>query len=164
MLLETKRNRRDEEMMSALYPEETLDSYDDDGTMPASREALEESLIGRRIVRAEKGGERLEGYWNDAPDLTLILDNGKRVRLVGGDDCCAYTEVQDFLLNPNMVDHAITGVGTTDGYTSWHIFADKGDVMSLSVDWSCGNPFYYAYGFTIVVDEIDENGEAGNDD
>lgn len=26
-----------------------------------------------------------------------------------------------------------------------------GDVMELEVGWSCGNPFYYGYGFSINV-------------
>ena len=50
------------------------------------------------------------------------------------------------------MDHVILGVGTTDGYTTWHIYADFGDVMRLKVGWSCGNPFYYGYGFTIRVE------------
>ena len=49
----------------------------------------------------------------------------------------------------------ITGVGTTDGYTTWHIYADMGDVLELSVGWSCGNPFYYAFRFHITVREED---------
>jgi hypothetical protein len=51
-----------------------------------------------------------------------------------------------------MVEHAILGVGTTEGYTKWHIYADFGDVMQLDVGWSCGNPFYYGYGFDIAVE------------
>ena len=51
----------------------------------------------------------------------------------------------------------ILGVGTTDGYTTWHIFADMGDVLELTVVWSCGNPFYYGYGFTITVDDGTES-------
>lgn len=38
------------------------------------------------------------------------------------------------------------------GFTKWHIYADMGDVMELDVEWSCGNPFYYGYGFDIVVE------------
>jgi hypothetical protein len=52
-----------------------------------------------------------------------------------------------------LVDHIILGVGTTDGYTTWHVYADAGDVLELAVGWSCGNPFYYGYGFTITVDD-----------
>jgi hypothetical protein len=71
--------------------------------------------------------------------------------LVGNGDCCAYTELESFLLHPELVDHIITGVGTTDGYNTWHIYADIGDVLELSVGWSSGNPFYYGYGFDIQV-------------
>jgi hypothetical protein len=56
-------------------------------------------------------------------------------------------------LHPERVDHIITGVGTTGGYTTWHIYADMGDVLELSVGWSSGNPFYYGYGFDISVVE-----------
>ncbi len=70
-------------------------------------------------------------------------------------DCCAYTELDSFLLNPELVDHMILGVGTTDYYTTWHIYADMGDVLKLNVKWSCGNPFYYGYGFNIQVRPID---------
>lgn len=66
-------------------------------------------------------------------------------------DCCAYTNLDAFLLNPELVDHIITGVGTTDAYQTWHIYCDLGDVLKLDVGWSCGNPFYYGYGFDIKV-------------
>lgn len=49
--------------------------------------------------------------------------------------------------------HALQS-GTTDGYTTWHIYADFGDVMRLKVDWSPGNPFYYGYGFDIAVEPV----------
>ena len=81
------------------------------------------------------------------------LDNGKQVSLRNTDDCCAYTELTAFFLDPASVDHMILGVGTTDGYQTWHIYADFGDIMRLKVDWSCGNPFYYGYGFDIDVIE-----------
>ena len=60
--------------------------------------------------------------------MTLItLDNGTRVRMVGRYDCCAYSDVNAYLLHPELVDRGIIGVGTTDGYTRWHIYADYGD-------------------------------------
>lgn len=127
------------------YPIETLDPDDDNGTMPQNVEALRERVIGRRIVSAERG----------EPDryrtLTITLDNGVRVELADTDDCCAHTELESFLLHPESVDHIITGVGTTDGYTVWHVYADFGDVLELTVGWSSGNPFYYGYGFDIKV-------------
>ena len=130
-----------------LYPVEILGPDDDDGTMVDSKLALEQAVVGHKIVKVEKADG--EG-WN--PSKTVItLDNGDQVEMVGGGDCCAYTELESFLLNPELVDHIITGVGTTDGYDTWHVFADMGDVLKLNVSWSCGNPFYYGYGFNIQV-------------
>jgi hypothetical protein len=139
------------------YPAEHLGEDEDDGTMPDNVDTLREAVVGHRIVSAEKGslqGER----WGDPYDwqgLVLTLDNGRRVCLSDTDDCCAYTELREFLLHPELVDHVIVGVGTTDGFERWHIFADAGDVLELTVGWSAGNPFYYGYGFEITVrDEV----------
>lgn len=141
---------------STRYPAEKLDgNYDDDGTMPENVEKLSAAVVGSRIIKAERG--EVPGRWYDnTTGLILTLDNGKRVTLRDTDDCCAYTSLESFLLNPELVDHVILGVGTTDGYEKWHIYADMGDVLELSVGWSCGNPFYYGYGFDISVEEIED--------
>jgi hypothetical protein len=136
------------------YPVEVLDSEnEDDGTMPENVGQLEEAVVGHRIVSVEHLPKRDERYW-DHDGLTITLDNGKQVRLRGSDNCCAYTDLEAFLLHPEKVDHIILGVGTTDRYTTWHIYADWGDVLELTVGWSCGNPFYYGYGFSITVEDI----------
>lgn len=127
------------------YPEEELDSESDDGTMVENKSQFESLVIGRRIIDATQEGDR----------LIITLDNGKRVILRDTDDCCAATEVRNFLLHADKIEHAITGVGTTDGYTKWHIFADHGDIMQIEVGWSAGNPFYYGYGFDIAVEDND---------
>ncbi len=127
------------------YPVEELGPDDDDGTMPGNVAELAEHVVGHRIVSAEKDGEY--------GPFTITLDNGKRVQMANTDDCCAYTELESFLLHADRVDHMIMGVGTTDGYATWHVYADMGDVLELSVSWSCGNPFYYGYGFNIRVVE-----------
>jgi hypothetical protein len=140
------------------YEIECLDAdWDDDGTMPENVAELEKEIVGHRIVKATKGVELPHGSvsWGRATGLELTLDNGKRVFLVDTDDCCAYTQLESFLLHPEMVDHLIMGVGTTGKYTTWHIYADMGDVLELSVQWSCGNPFYYGYGFSIRVFEVE---------
>lgn len=127
----------------------------DDGTMQANVDRLSENVVGRRIVSADRG--EIPHPWRSGGTvigLIITLDNGKRVLLRNTDDCCAYTELENFLLHPEKVDHIITGVGTTDGFTRWHIYADLGDVLELEVGWSEGNPFYYGYGFDIVVQEI----------
>lgn len=141
--------------MSDLYPIEKLDSDDDDGTMVENVALLAEHVIGRRIVAVEKGASAPGRYEWHGPMIgtALVLDNGKRVVLADTDDCCAYTQLEDVILNLDKIEHVITGVGTTDGYQTWHIYADLGDVVELKVGWSSGNPFYYGYGFDIAVTE-----------
>jgi hypothetical protein len=136
-----------------MYEVETLDEYDDDGTMPQNVETLSEAVVGHRIVSVEKDVQIPEGTesYHATSGTALTLDTGKRVFLVDTSDCCAFTELDAFLMYPERVDHMITGVATTGGFTRWHIYADMGDVLELSVSWSCGNPFYYAYGFEILV-------------
>lgn len=134
------------------YPVEVLDEDEDNGTMPESLQNLADAVIGHRIVSAENGEGKNQWGWS-SDGLVLTLDNGKKVTLVGNGDCCAYTDIQGFFLDPAAVDHMILGVGTTGGYTTWHIYADFGDIMRLNVGWSCGNPFYYGYGFDIGVVE-----------
>jgi hypothetical protein len=136
------------------YETETLDEDDDDGTMPRNVAELADAVVGHRIVSVEKDAEIPEearGWYDSATGTALTLDNGKRVFLADTGDCCARTELEAFLLHPERIDHVITGVGTTGGFTHWHVFADMGDVLELTVGWSCGNPFYYSYGFNICV-------------
>lgn len=142
------------------YPIEILDEDEDDGTMPGNLEELTAAVVGHRIVAVEKNASVKSQYdWSSRREsaTVLVLDNGKRVELLENGDCCAYTEVEDIILNLDKIDHAITGVGTTDGYTTWHIYADLGDVVEMQVGWSCGNPFYYGYGFTIRVTDSEES-------
>lgn len=134
--------------MSTYYPAEELDEDEDDGTMPENVATLSEAVVGHRIVSAEKGSLSNKPW---ETGLILTLDDGTRVALIDDGDCCAYTNLDNFLLHPDRVDHIITGVGTTEGYTRWHIYADLGDILQLNVSWSCGNPFYYGYGFDIRV-------------
>src|ERR1700742_3783212 len=133
-----------------MYPVEILDEDDDNGTMPSNVAELAETVVGHRIVSAKRETLPAKRYsWSDDVDdveqFVITLDDGTKVGLVDTNDCCAGTDLSAFLLHPERVDHIITGVGTTGGYTKWHIYADMGDVLELSVSWSCGNPFYYAY-------------------
>lgn len=140
--------------MTTTYEPEVLDRDEDDGTMPESLDALRQAVVGRRIVSVEEGVKVPGRYYVTDTATIITLDDGRRVQLVDNSDCCAYTELESFRLHPERIQHAITGVGTTDGYTTWHIFADAGDIMEMKVGWSCGNPFYYAYGFTITVEDV----------
>ena len=144
-------------MTEERYPQEELDQNYDDGTMPENVAELASHVVGHRIVSARIGelNDR-DYYWSNGRGLILTLDNGKNVALLNTSDCCAYTELESFFLDPSAVDHVIMGVGTTDGYTTWHIYADWGDIMKLEVGWSSGNPFYYGYGFDIQVVKLDE--------
>lgn len=142
--------------MTTPYPPEVFDDDEtDDGTMPANVAELAEAVVGRRIVSVEKDVSLPDQpRYGRQTGTVITLDNGRRVELVDTDDCCAFTELETFLLHPERVEHAILGVGTTDGFTRWHIYADAGDVLELQVGWSAGNPFYYGYGFDITVKDI----------
>lgn len=132
---------------------EVLGEDDDNGTMPENVETLRQAVVGHKIVKIEKDVVIRQRSWGRVTATVITLDNGHQVQLEDTSDCCAYTELQAFLLHPEQVDHVITGVKTTDGYTVWHIYADAGDVLDLTVGWSCGNQFYYGYGFDITVVE-----------
>lgn len=140
--------------MSNPYPLETLDDNHDDGTIVENVEELAEAVVGHRIVSAE--AREASGGYGSSDGLILTLDDGTRVELVGGYDCCAYTELEAFWLHPDKVDHIITGVGTTNDYQTWHIYADMGDVLELTVGWSAGNIGYYGYGFDIRVVPVED--------
>lgn len=135
-------------------PVEQLDPDRDNGTMVENVETLASAVVGHRIVSAQNESF-VNRYGGSGTAFVITLDNGRKVGLHDSGDCCAYTELESFLLHPEMVDHIIMGVDTTDGYSTWHIFADFGDVLELTVGWSCGNPFYYGYGFHINVVEVE---------
>src|SRR5688572_1007654 len=119
--------------MTPPYPPEHLSEDEDDGTMVDNKFLLQSEIVGQKIaiVRKEVVKDR---YGNDRDEeaTVITLDNGKKVILRNTSDCCAYTELEQFLLNPDLVDHIIVGVGTTDGYQKWHIFADAGDILQLT--------------------------------
>jgi hypothetical protein len=121
--------------------------------MPENVDQLRQAVVGHRIVKTEKREDSRS--WRGSHALVITLDDGREVTMINTDDCCAHTELEEFLLHPDKVDHVIMGVGTTDEYTKWHIYADWGDVLELTVSWSCGNPFYYGYGFDIFVDAVE---------
>jgi hypothetical protein len=142
--------------MTINYPPDKLEEYqEDDGTMPENVATLASAVVGQRIVKVERGVAVKSEWGLTTTGTQITLDNGKRVNLIDTDDCCAYTALDKFLLHPERVNHAIMGVATTDGYTKWHIYADLGDVLELEVGWSAGNPFYYAYGFEITVEDAE---------
>lgn len=147
-------------MTYSIDIENLTEDQGDDGRMTENAKALADAVVGHKIVSVEKGAQlRVKDYgdWERTLAGTMItLDTGRKVMLADTDDCCAYTELESFLLHPEMVDHVITGVGTEGGLTTWHVYADMGDVLELTVGWSSGNPFYYGYGFDIRVIDPEE--------
>lgn len=147
-------------MNKRTYPIETLSKDDDDGIMPDNVADLASLVIGKRIVSAEvrKWEARKDPdswHWRfNGKSLVLTLDDGTAFAIENTDDCCAYTELKAFIYHPDKVNNVITAVETEDGYTKWHVLADGADVLALTVDWSCGNPFYYGYGFDFRVVEV----------
>jgi hypothetical protein len=139
---------------------ETLSPDEDNGTMPECLDELRDLVIGHRIVKVESG-HRFK-YWLYATPTNAVkvtLDTGATFLIAGGDDCCAYTELESFIFNADKIDHVITEVSTENQYTVWHVAADAGDVLKMNVGWSSGNPFYYSYGFTFPV--VSDPGEDG---
>jgi len=137
------------------YPDEILNEDNDpNDRMPENVGELAAAVVGQRIVKVEQGVRVPDEYGGEAHGTAITLDNGKRVMLADTSDCCAYTELETFLLHPDKIDHVILGVGTTDEFTKWHIYADMGDVLELTVGWS-GSNGYYGYGFDIAVVDPD---------
>jgi len=126
-----------------------LEHDGENGYMDASRDELAEAIVGHKIVNIHRGTMNYENR------LILELDNGRKVIMRDTDDCCAYTQLNHFLVNVEKIDHVITGVGTEGDFSTWHIFADFGDVLQLDVSWSAGSG-YYGYGFYITVEDPNE--------
>lgn len=132
-----------------------LEDYEDDGTMPNNVAALENAVVGHRIVQVERTVPEPEYNWyRENGGVTLTLDNGSKVVLRDTDDCCAYTHLDNVITHLDTIDHIITNVTADEDYDTWHIFADLGEVLELQIGWSAGNPFYYGYGFDIDIIEL----------
>lgn len=137
------------------YKDESTDGFDHEGTMPDNVDGLRQEVVGHKIVSASFVDKPYRHYGRDYTEkvFQITLDNGKQVILRDTDDCCAFTELEDFFLHVDKIDHVITGVGTTEGFCKWHVYADLGDVLELTVGWSEGSG-YYGYGFSIAVEDI----------
>lgn len=135
------------------YVDPAVSDDDDDGIMPQNIADFADAIVGHRIVSVLKDPPRMGGgrTWREEPALRLTLDNGREVDLIPTDDCCAHTDLEQVIEHLPCVDHIITAVTSSEGYESWHILADAGEVLELLVSWSAGNPFYYSYGFDIQV-------------
>jgi hypothetical protein len=123
--------------------------------MEQNVEEFASAVIGHRIISAVHAEVRKDRWGYAYKDtLVLTLSNGNRVKIIDSSECCAYTQLDAFMLNPESVNHVITSVGTSDGYTTWHIYAEMNDVLNLTVGWAEGTG-YYSYGFDIKVIEME---------
>lgn len=143
-----------------MYYDDEADSDYEAEVMGGSAKELEAAVIGHRIVEVRKGYD-YEQYWDKSQahsdsGITLVLDNGTEVAVHDTDDCCAYTSVRDFEFL-TKTDNVITRVETNEGFDQWHIYAAEVPVVSLGVDWSPGNPYYYGFGFGIAVKKKENN-------
>ena len=93
--------------------------------MPENVRELADAVVGHKIIAAEKGASVTRiSEWRQPYQVTgtvLHLDNGVRVMLADSGDCCAYTELEAFLLHRKRIDHVITGVGTTGAHHLAHL-------------------------------------------
>lgn len=141
------------------------DSWSDNGTMHENALRLQEVVVGHRIIGASLADIQGKYPWEGMTrGVILDLSNQSSVLLRDGGDCCAYTYATALRLVDT--EHVITSVGTTEEFTKWFIYSENNPVLEMDVDWSCGNPFYYGYGFslevvplTIVVDSFEKNNE-----
>lgn len=138
------------------YKDESTEGFDHADTMPDNVDELRQEVVGHKIVSASFVDKPHSWFGREYTEkvFQITLDNGKQVILRDTDDCCAFTELEDFFLHVDKIDHIITGVGTTEGFSKWHIYADLGDVLELTVGWSEGSG-YYGYGFSIAVEDAD---------
>lgn len=121
---------------------------DHDEVMCESAEELASLVVGKRIVSATEREYESErwGFGYKETGLVVTLDDGTEFAIGESSDCCAYTALESFLINPEAVDHVITSVSTENDYQVWRIIADGRDVVKMDVSWSEGSG-YYMYGF-----------------
>lgn len=153
------------------YSKSRKDNYEyeyDNGQQASIKDNLEAALVGRKVVDVlprksqlftltaiEEAAEALNRTIPKG-QLILVLDNGTLVRIEEQSDCCAWTTIDKVKRNLHLVDNVITSVNMSEDLCEFYILTDFGQAMHLSTSFSCGNPFYYAYGLTIEVLKIEE--------
>lgn len=134
------------------YLDDAEDADYEAGVMDSGRAELAAAVVGHRIVSVEDV-ERVASDWYYAkPGIKLTLDDGRAVYIADTDDCCAYTDHRDLKFLEG-VDNAVTSVTTEGNFTRWFIYAGDVPVVEFGADWSPGNPYYYGFGFDIIVKE-----------
>lgn len=119
--------------------------------MGGSAAELEEAVVGRRILSVEKA-KYPGSVYGRGEGIRLSLDDGTTVFVANTDDCCAFTEVEDFEFLENT-ENVITSVETDEGFNKWFVYAGNAPVLEMDVAWSPGNPYYYGFGFEIRIEK-----------
>ena len=116
--------------------------------MARQAQELADAVVGQRIIKVE---QRKVSEWGREKALVLTIGGGREVILQPTSDCCARSELADFIHNADTIDHIITKVVVDDEYERWYILADIHQVLALRLDWYEGNYPYYTFGFDITV-------------
>jgi hypothetical protein len=124
-------------------------------------ERIADTLVGRRIVRAETGQFDYGARWTKASGR-LELDNGTRVYVVPNEGGCSCGAGDYELTHLASVDNIITSARCTetttgygdygDGPTRYQVFvvADATEINLLTIDGDDGNG-YYGTGYRLIV-------------
>lgn len=132
----------------------TDNNLKDNGTMPKNVSEFSNTVIGHKIASVKRTLKK-DSYIGKQEVTVFTLDDGSQVELINTNDCCAFTKLENIVEKLPFMDHIITDVVSSDGYSKWHIIADFGEVLELQIKWSAGNPFYYNYGFNIKVKPVE---------
>lgn len=131
---------------------------------------IAELLVGRRIVRAEMGGDYsdfpAQSSWDGNPEGLLELDDGMKLYLTGNDGGCACSAGCYPLKHVAATENVITSARlhcdpaeedgeTGEGVYRIFVFAGAEEINVASFEGSDGNG-YYGTGFSITVVVPDE--------
>jgi hypothetical protein len=125
---------------------------------------IAELLVGRRIVRAEMGGEYPDypkGFSWDNPEGLLELDDGTKLYLTGNDGGCACSAGCYPLKHVAATENIITSARlhcdpeedyseTGEGVYRIFVFAGADEINVASFEGSDGNG-WYGTGFSVTV-------------
>lgn len=126
-------------------PVVVLDGVSDEVMIDNAQE-FADAIVGRSIKNVDNSGA-----------FKIELSDGTVVVLSNSDDCCAFTELEGFLLSDDYGDHIITNVEIDEvNYSmSWHVLAEDKRILDLDVAYSEGSGYYH-YGFWIDVSKGNE--------
>jgi hypothetical protein len=115
--------------------------------------SLKDAVVGHRVVATDLGQHK--------DTLVLTLDNGKRIRVSGIYDCCAYGDI-DSVTQKLSSENVITNLSLSDegkSYGNFTIFLltaiQDREVTVYEIDGSASEGSgYYSYGWELSVEDI----------